>query len=91
MVGGIGMASMERAVLDRRDGRPVNAHMADYPVPVSLDIPQLEARFVDEADRTSIPSASRKTARSESLVSAMRSLRKNAKEILFAEPAIGTE
>ena len=50
MVGGIGMALMERTVLDPRDGRPVNAHMADYLVPVNLDIPQLEAHFVEEAD-----------------------------------------
>jgi xanthine dehydrogenase YagR molybdenum-binding subunit len=50
MVGGIGMALMERTVLDPRDGRPVNAHMADYLVPVNLDIGQLEAHFVEEVD-----------------------------------------
>jgi xanthine dehydrogenase YagR molybdenum-binding subunit len=50
MVGGIGMALMERTVLDARDGRPVNAHMADYLFPVNLDILQVEARFVDEHD-----------------------------------------
>ncbi len=50
MVGGIGMALMERTALDPRDGRPVNAHMADYLVPVNLDIQALEAHFVDEVD-----------------------------------------
>jgi xanthine dehydrogenase YagR molybdenum-binding subunit len=50
MVGGIGMALMERTVLDPRDGRPVNAHMADYLVPVNLDTPPLEALFVPEDD-----------------------------------------
>jgi xanthine dehydrogenase YagR molybdenum-binding subunit len=50
MLGGIGMALMERTVLDPRDGRPVNAHMADYLVPVNLDTPRLEAHFVDEED-----------------------------------------
>ncbi|TCN30983.1 xanthine dehydrogenase family protein molybdopterin-binding subunit [Sinorhizobium americanum] len=50
MIGGIGMALMERTVLDPRDGRPVNAHMADYLVPVNLDIPKLEAHFVEEVD-----------------------------------------
>jgi xanthine dehydrogenase YagR molybdenum-binding subunit len=50
MIGGIGMALMERTVLDPRDGRPINAHMADYLVPVNLDIPALEAHFVDEVD-----------------------------------------
>jgi xanthine dehydrogenase YagR molybdenum-binding subunit len=50
MVGGIGMALMERTVLDPRDGRPVNAHMADYLVPVNLDIPHVEAHFLKEED-----------------------------------------
>ncbi|MBB2972731.1 xanthine dehydrogenase family protein molybdopterin-binding subunit [Mesorhizobium sp. RMAD-H1] len=50
MIGGMGMALMERTVLDPRDGRPVNADMADYLMPVSLDIPELEAHFVDEVD-----------------------------------------
>ena len=50
MVGGIGMALMEATALDTRDGRPVNAHMADYLVPVNLDIGQLEAHFVPEDD-----------------------------------------
>ena len=50
MVGGIGMALMERTVLDPRDGRPVNAHMADYLLSVNLDIPDLDAYFVDEED-----------------------------------------
>jgi xanthine dehydrogenase YagR molybdenum-binding subunit len=50
MVGGIGMALMEQTVLDARDGRPVNASMADYLVPVNLDIGALEALFVEEDD-----------------------------------------
>lgn len=50
MIGGIGMALMERTVLDARDGRPVNAHMADYLMPVNLDTPKLESLFVDEVD-----------------------------------------
>jgi len=50
MVGGIGMALMEQTVLDARDGRPVNASMADYLVPVNLDIGSIEAHFVDERD-----------------------------------------
>jgi xanthine dehydrogenase YagR molybdenum-binding subunit len=50
MIGGIGMALMERTALDHRDGRPVNAHMADYLMPVNLDIPQLDVLFADEVD-----------------------------------------
>jgi len=55
MVGGIGMALMERTVLDPRDGRPVNAHMADYLVPVNLDIGSLETHFLEEEDSTVNP------------------------------------
>jgi xanthine dehydrogenase YagR molybdenum-binding subunit len=50
MIGGMGMALMERTVLDPRDGRVVNAHMADYLMPVNLDISGLDALFVDEVD-----------------------------------------
>jgi xanthine dehydrogenase YagR molybdenum-binding subunit len=50
MVGGIGMALMEQTLLDPRDGRPVNASMADYLVPVNLDVGSLEALFVEEED-----------------------------------------
>ncbi|MDB5040294.1 MAG: xanthine dehydrogenase family protein molybdopterin-binding subunit [Candidatus Eremiobacteraeota bacterium] len=50
MVGGIGMALLERTALDTRDGRVVNASMADYLVPVNLDIGDLEALFVEEED-----------------------------------------
>jgi xanthine dehydrogenase YagR molybdenum-binding subunit len=50
MIGGIGMALMERTVLDPRDGRPVNAHMADYLVPVYADIGEVGAIFIDEVD-----------------------------------------
>lgn len=50
MIGGIGMALMERTVLDPRDGRPVNAHMADYLMPVNLDTPEIEVLFVEEED-----------------------------------------
>jgi len=55
MVGGIGMALMEQTVLDSRDGRPVNASMADYLVPVNFDIASLEAVFVEEEDRAVNP------------------------------------
>jgi len=50
MIGGMGMALMESTVLDRRDGRPINAHMADYLVPVNLDIGNIQVHFLDEED-----------------------------------------
>jgi xanthine dehydrogenase YagR molybdenum-binding subunit len=50
MVGGIGMALMEQTVIDPRDGRPVNASLADYLVPVNLDAGTLDVLFVEETD-----------------------------------------
>lgn len=51
MVGGIGMALMEAVEWDERFGRPMNANLAEYLVPVCADIVQLEAHFVDSDDR----------------------------------------
>lgn len=50
IVGGIGMALLEQTVVDPRDGRVVNASMADYLVPVNLDIGSLDVMFVDRPD-----------------------------------------
>jgi hypothetical protein len=50
MVGSIGMALMEHAVMDRRSGRIVNASFAEYLVPVNADIPALDPIFLDERD-----------------------------------------
>jgi xanthine dehydrogenase YagR molybdenum-binding subunit len=51
MIGGIGMALMEHAVVDPRNGRVPNANLAEYPVPVHADSPPLmETIFVEEHD-----------------------------------------
>jgi xanthine dehydrogenase YagR molybdenum-binding subunit len=50
IVGGLGMALLEEAVRDARNGRVVNANLADYHVPVHADIPPLDAFFVEEED-----------------------------------------
>jgi xanthine dehydrogenase YagR molybdenum-binding subunit len=50
IVGGLGMALLEETVRDRRNGRVVNANLADYHVPVHADIPPLDAFFVEEHD-----------------------------------------
>jgi xanthine dehydrogenase YagR molybdenum-binding subunit len=46
MVAGIGMALLESGVIDHRDGRIVNANLADYLVPVNADVPELDAVFL---------------------------------------------
>jgi xanthine dehydrogenase YagR molybdenum-binding subunit len=51
MIGGIGMALMEHAVVDPRNGRVANATLAEYPVPVHADAPPvMDVSFVDEQD-----------------------------------------
>ena len=55
MVGGIGMALLEATHLDNRDGRIVNANMADYLVPVNADIDQLDASFLPGEDLIADP------------------------------------
>ncbi len=50
VVGGIGMALMEEAVIDHRFGRYVNNNLADYHLPVHADVPHIEALFVDRKD-----------------------------------------
>lgn len=51
MVGGLGMALLERAEWDARFGRVMNANLAEYLVPVNADVRELEALFVPGDDR----------------------------------------
>lgn len=50
VIGGIGMALMEEAVMDHRYGRYVNNNLADYHVPVHADAPHVEALFINKKD-----------------------------------------
>jgi xanthine dehydrogenase YagR molybdenum-binding subunit len=50
IVGGIGMALFEESLLDTREGRFVNANLADYHVPVNADIGSIDIAFVPEED-----------------------------------------
>lgn len=47
---GIGYALMERAVIDRRSARVLNANLSTYLIPVSDDVPDMTALFVDKPD-----------------------------------------
>ncbi|SDP57548.1 xanthine dehydrogenase YagR molybdenum-binding subunit [Streptomyces sp. cf386] len=55
MVGGIGAALLEHTITDHRDGRIVNANLADYLVPVNADVPDLKAIYVDGRDDEADP------------------------------------
>ena len=55
MVGGIGMALFEEASWDETLGRIANASLAEYLVPVSADIHELDAIFVASEDTVMNP------------------------------------
>lgn len=50
IVMGIGMALTEETLVDRRNARIMNANLGEYHVPVNLDVPEINAFFVDEVD-----------------------------------------
>ena len=50
VVYGIGMALLEKTVMDARYARVVNHDLAEYHVPVNRDVPEIDIRFVDEFD-----------------------------------------
>ncbi len=50
MIWGVSFALHEQAVIDPRSGRPMNANLAEYHIPVSADVPSLDAILVEEHD-----------------------------------------
>jgi xanthine dehydrogenase YagR molybdenum-binding subunit len=50
MIWGMSFALHEKAVIDRRSGRILNANLAEYHVPVNADVPPMEALMIDEYD-----------------------------------------
>ena len=50
MIMGLGMALTEETLLDERTGRIMSASLADYHVPVHLDIPEIEVMWTDIPD-----------------------------------------
>jgi xanthine dehydrogenase YagR molybdenum-binding subunit len=50
MIWGLSFALHEKTVIDPRSGRPMNANLAEYHVPVNADVPSLEAILVEEHD-----------------------------------------
>jgi xanthine dehydrogenase YagR molybdenum-binding subunit len=50
MIWGVSFALHEQAVIDPRSGRPMNANLAEYHIPVNADLPSLEAILVEEHD-----------------------------------------
>jgi xanthine dehydrogenase YagR molybdenum-binding subunit len=50
MIWGVSFALHEQALIDPRCGRPMNANLAEYHIPVNADVPSLEAILVEEHD-----------------------------------------
>lgn len=55
VVFGIGMALEEESMADHGLGRFMNHNLAEYHIPVSADVPQIEVIFVDEHDEIVSP------------------------------------
>ena len=47
---GIGMAIEEEGMMDDRNGRIVNANLAEYHVPINADVQEIDVIFVEEND-----------------------------------------
>lgn len=50
MIMGIGLALMEETEWDERNGRIMNPSLAEYHVPVHMDVPEIEVLWTDIAD-----------------------------------------
>jgi xanthine dehydrogenase YagR molybdenum-binding subunit len=50
MIWGVSFALHERAIVDHRSGRIMNANLGEYHVPVNADVPYMEALMIDEHD-----------------------------------------
>ncbi|MGC5629396.1 xanthine dehydrogenase family protein molybdopterin-binding subunit [Georgenia sp. Z1344] len=59
MTMGAGMALLEKSELDPRFGHVVNHDLAEYHVPVSADIPEIDVTWLDEEDPASGPLGAR--------------------------------
>jgi len=50
MIMGLGLALMEETLFDSRSGRVMNPSLADYHVPVQMDVPEIEVMWTDIPD-----------------------------------------
>ena len=50
MIWGVSFALHEHTTMDPRSGRPMNANLAEYHVPVNADVPSLDAILIEEHD-----------------------------------------
>ncbi|ATW04484.1 xanthine dehydrogenase family protein molybdopterin-binding subunit [Sphingorhabdus sp. YGSMI21] len=55
MIWGLGSALTEELAFDKRDGHIVNHDLAEYHIPVNLDVPQIEVVLLKERDEFASP------------------------------------
>lgn len=51
IIQGLGYALMEQRLVDPQTGAVINANLEGYRVPTMLDVPEIEIRMIDRADR----------------------------------------
>lgn len=49
---GIGYALGEQMLFDRKTGAPLNNNFLDYKIPTSMDVPEIQALFVETQEPT---------------------------------------
>ena len=81
IVMGIGMALTEETLFDERRGRIINPSLAEYHVPVNLDVPNIEVMF------NNIPDEQAPWARAESGRSVLRGRRRRLPMPFSTRPA----
>jgi xanthine dehydrogenase YagR molybdenum-binding subunit len=50
MIWGVSFALHEKAIVDHRSGRIMNANLGEYHLPVNADVPSMEALMIEERD-----------------------------------------
>jgi len=50
MIWGVSFALHEKAIVDPRSGRIMNANLGEYHVPVNADVPSMDALIIEEHD-----------------------------------------
>jgi hypothetical protein len=60
---GLGLALMEEVMFDERSGRIMNPSLAEYHVPVHLDVPEIDVIWTDEPDPAPVIRGRRRSRR----------------------------
>jgi len=59
VIQGIGYALMERRMIDRASGQPLNANLGDYKLPTIADVPEIDVLRIDIPDLVANPTGAK--------------------------------